>query len=378
LFYGTNGTTIGIGSNVGATEHKDLFELTSPVILTPTICVGVGLAISVENSALYTISYQDSLGVVNTVSYTSDADAVESEIVAGLIAAVNTLHPTLIATEESGLLVITKDNYFQPSTFTTSANITISKVKKIGTLFAKEVGEISSTVNSLTVIKTPVIGWDTVTNILAATEGGLTETDEELRLRFFNTKFEKSINILDALYSALKNIDGVENVAVYENDTNVTDVNGLPPHSVSPIILGGDDDTIANTIWNNKPYGIQSHGNTTVDIIDSQGFTRPINFKRPTPIFVYVDIEITADASFPADGIDQIKSQIIQYAKDNFTVGEDVVYSRLYTPINLVEGHQIDSLTIGLAPSPVGTSNIVIAYDAISQFSAANISVTVS
>jgi hypothetical protein len=93
---------------------------------------------------------------------------------------------------------------------------------------------------------------------------------------------------------------------------------------------------------------------------------------------VYVDIEITADASFPADGIDQIKSQIIQYAKDNFTVGEDVVYSRLYTPINLVEGHQIDSLTIGLAPSPVGTSNIVIAYDAISQFSAANISVTVS
>lgn len=378
LFYGTNGTVLEIGNSVGSTEHKNLFELTSPVLLTPSVSVGVGLSISVENSASYTISYEDYLGVVNTVSYTSGSSATEAEIIAGLIDAIDTLHPTLIATEENGLLVITKDNYFQPSTFTTSANIVIDKVKKIGILFSKEVGAISSTANSLTIIKTPVIGWDTVTNILAATEGNLTETDEELRLRFYNTKFEKSTNILDALYSALKNIDGVENVAVYENDTNLTDGNGLPPHSVSPIVLGGDDDTIAQTIWDNKPYGIQSYGNTTVDIVDSQGFTRPINFKRPTPVFVYVVINITADDSFPADGVDQIKAQIIQYAKDNFTVGEDVVYSRLYTPINLVEGHQIDSLTIGLSPAPIGTSNIVIAYDAISQFSAANISITVS
>lgn len=378
LFYGTNGTILDTGNTVGATEHKNLFELTSPVLLTPSVSVGVGLTITVQNSATYTVTYEDYLGITNVVTYTSSGSATEEEIISGLISNVDTLHPTLIATEENGLLVITKDNYFQPSTFSTSSNIVITKVKKMGILFSKEDGKISSTANSLTVIKTPVIGWDTVTNILAATEGSLTETDEELRIRFNNTKFEKSINILDALYSALKNIEGVENVAVYENDTSVTDVNGLPPHSVSPIVLGGDDDTIANTIWDNKPYGIQSYGNTTVNIIDSQGFTRPINFKRPTPIFVYVVISLTTEDSFPADGIDLIKAQIIEYTKENFTVGEDVVYSRLYTPINVVEGHQINSLTIGLSPSPVGTSNIVIAYDAISQFTAANILITVS
>lgn len=378
VFYGDVGTTINSGNVIGSEQFKDLFEVTSPVVLSPTVAVGIGVTVVVQNSQPYTITYNNSLGVTETISYTSDSSATEDEILAGLLSAIVTLHPTLTAEIDDGYLVITKTNYFQPSTFASSANIVIAKAKKVSIIFSKEYGEIAAATDTLNIIRTPVIGWDSVTNILAATEGRLTETDEELRLRFANTKFDKSTNILDALYSALNNIEGVENAAVYENDTNLTDSNGLPPHSVSAIVLGGDDDTIAETIWENKPYGIQTYGNTTVNIIDSQGFTRPINFKRPTPIFIYVDLHITADPSFPADGVDQIKGEIIQYAKDNFTVGGDVVYSRLYTPINEVSGHQIDSLKIGTSPSPTGTSNIAIAYDQISQFSSANISITVS
>lgn len=378
VFYGDIGTVIGSGSVIGSPQFKDLFELTTPLTLSASVAVGIGVSVVVQNSTAYNITYNNSLGVAETITYTSDASATEAEIFAGLLNNIATLHPTLTAELSGGLLVIQKTNYFQPSTFESSANIVIEKAHKVSIIFSQEVGAISAPANSLSIIKTPILGWDTVTNVLAATEGRLTETDEELRIRFEDTKFDKSTNILDALYSALLNIQGVENVAVYDNDTDITDGNGLPPHSVSAIVLGGDDDTIAETIWQNKPYGIPTYGNTTVNIIDSQGFTRPINFKRPSPIFIYVDIAITADPSFPADGIDQIKGYIIQYAKDNFTVGEDVVYSRLYTPINEVGGHQIDSLTIGLSPAPVGTSNIAIAFDEISQFTSANISITVS
>lgn len=378
LFYGDIGTVLEAGNVIGSDQFKDLFELTSPVVFSATVASGIAVSVVVNNSEAYTITYNNSLGVIETITYTSDASATEDEILNGLLSAIDTLHPTLDAVIENGLLVITKTNYFQPSSFTSSANIVIEKAKKVSVIFSKEDGAIAAPANSLNLIRTPVLGWDSVTNILAATEGRLTETDEELRIRFENTKFDKSTNILDALYSALKNIQGVENVAVYDNDTNLTDSNGLPPHSVSAIVLGGDDDTIAQTIWDNKPYGIQTYGNTTVNIVDSQGFTKPINFKRPTPIFVYVEISITADPSFPADGADLIKGDIIQYAKENFTVGEDVIYSRLYTPINQVEGHQINSLKIGISPSPVGTSNIAIAYDQISQFTSANINIIVS
>ena len=52
---------------------------------------------------------------------------------------------------------------------------------------------------------------------------------------------------------------------------------------------------------------------------------------------------------------------------DSLKIGEDVVYSRLYTPINSVSGFQVDSLKIGTSPSPTGTSNIVIDFDEISN-----------
>ena len=77
--------------------------------------------------------------------------------------------------------------------------------------------------------------------------------------------------------------------------------------------------------------------------------------------------------SFPADGIDLIKSEIINYAKENFSVGDDVIYSRLYTPINNIKGHQVNSLFIDTSASPAATSNITIAYDQIATFSSVNI-----
>lgn len=378
LFYGTIGTTIGSGSIIGSSQFKDLFEVTTPVSISPTVCAGIAVSVTPQNSTDYTISYNNSLGVTEVITYHSSSSATTGEIYAGLLSVITTLHPYLTAEISEGLLKIKKVNYFQPSTFTSSANVSIEKAFKVSLIFAKEVGVVHAPANSLTIIKTPILGWDTVTNVLAATEGRLVESDVELRLRFENTKFDKSTNILDALYSALDNIEGVENVAVYDNDSNVTDGNGLPPHSVSAIVLGGDENVIAETIWQNKPYGIPTYGNTSVNIVDSQGFTRAINFKRPTPIYIYVKVDITTAPDFPADGVDQIKGDIIQYAKDNFTVGEDVVYSRLYTPINQVKGHQINSLKIGLSPSPTGTSNIAIAFDEISQFTSANISIIVS
>jgi uncharacterized phage protein gp47/JayE len=58
-------------------------------------------------------------------------------------------------------------------------------------------------------------------------------------------------------------------------------------------------------------------------------------------------------------------------------IGEDVLYSRLYTPINSsTEGFYVNSMTIGTSAAPVGTSNISVDYNEIVNISASNILVS--
>jgi uncharacterized phage protein gp47/JayE len=59
-------------------------------------------------------------------------------------------------------------------------------------------------------------------------------------------------------------------------------------------------------------------------------------------------------------------------------VGDDVIWSRLFTPINNVPGHQIDSMFIGTSPAPTGTSNVVIDFNELASFESVNIDVVVS
>ena len=383
LYIGDLNTPIPTGNTVKADDTNKEFSLAANITLSPTLCAGITVILSaIQNTTLYRITYNVLNGTTQNVDFTSDGDATSSEILSGLQAVIAGSHPLLTSSVVGSTLVVDNTDVFQTITFSTSANITISKVRKVGTVVCTENGENQQEANTITTIVTPVLGLDSTTNPVAASAGRLAETDEELRIRFRNTKLERSSNILDSLYSTLLNIDGVDEVKIYENDTSITDSNGVLGHSFLPVVLGGSSQIIAETIWENKPVGILSQGDTTIPIIDGQGFSHNISFKRPDPVTIYVELDISLDTEattpFPGDGVDQIKSQIISYALLNIGVGKDVVYSRLFTPINSVHGHQVNSLFIGTSPAPVGVANIVIDFDEIASFETVNINVTIS
>ena len=383
LFVGNNGVLIPSGSAVSDVNTNNQFFVQGSVALSPSQASGINVTVvNVLNNTQYAITYTTSNGLANTATYTSSASATASEILNGLKAVIDLNHPLLTATIPFGdELAIWRADVFQVSNFSVSAGLLINKVGKLGQLTCSVNGAVEQEANTLNTILTPVLGWDFVTNPVAASPGRLAETDEELRIRFRNTKLERSSNILDSLYSALLNVPNVEEVAIYENDTDVTDTNGVSPHSFFPVVLGGSSQVIAETIWRNKPMGISSEGNTVVTVTDSQGFTHDIGFERPNPVTVYIDITLSLDTEsltpFPGDGADQIRSEIISYAKDNFGVGRDIIYSRLFTPMNKIAGHQVDSLFIGTSPAPSGTSNIAVAFNEIGSFESVNINVTV-
>ena len=377
LFSGDNGTFITAGSTVNSSITGEDFNTTIGVGLTPDSASGITVSVvSVADSTDYTITYA---GSVNTQTITIDSGvaATTASILAALQAEILSGHPTLVSSVVGTTLVVDRVDVFQSVTFSITANLGITKVRKVGEGVAVNSGPIAQQANTITSITTPILGWDSVTNPIAATEGNLRETDEELRLRFRNSKFERATNTLDAVYSALIGVTGVEQVFIYENDTDVVDGNGVPAHSFLPIVVGGTSVDIANAIWRNKPIGILSDGNTTVSINNIQGFPHDISFERPNPVVIHINMTLTTDALFPANGEDQIKAAIVQYFTDNFGIGNDVIYSRLFTPINSVTGHQVDALTIGLAPLPVGMANIPIAFNEVASISDVNIIITV-
>jgi len=276
-----------------------------------------------------------------------------------------------------GSLVTTSDT---GETFATDVAVVIAGGTAEVTATCLVTGPVQAVAGTLTKIDNPITGWQTVTNAADATVGTDEETDAALRARRELSVQASAQAILDSIYAGIAEVPNVTQLTVLENDTDVVDVNGLPPHSFRAIVVGGDDDDIAAAIWSKKPAGIKSDGTTVVVVPDIQGFPHDIGFSRPTlvPIEVVVDISIYDPNEFPGTGEQQIKDAIVSYANANFLLGEDVIYSRLFTPINSVPGQQVNSLEIAAIPGPLGTANIPIAVGEISQFLDANITVSIT
>jgi len=246
---------------------------------------------------------------------------------------------------------------------------------------AQDTGPISANSGTLTVIETPVSGVDTITNALDAELGTDTESDADLKARRKQLLQRSGTATVEGIRNAVLNIDDVSQAIVVENTDLTTDVDGRPGKSFETVVEGGLSQTIAQTIFDSKPAGIETFGGETITITDSQGISHDINFSRPSVVNIYVDVTITPNtnlnegAIYPVDGDSQIEDAILSWAED-LSIGKDVVFNQLYTPINTVDGVFGIDLKIDTSTPVTGTSNITIAADEIASFDSSRITVT--
>lgn len=362
-----------------SSSTQRVFSILNPVTLNLMSASGIGIyPNTIADNTLYRFSYStDGVNFLDA-EYTSPVSGTTAQtILDGVQQKVEDLFSSTFTTYQSdGRLYITRTDPFQVADFDVSVNLTVQKVRKLGIVVDDIVGAFPQEALAIDTISVPIAGWDSVVNPVAATTGRLTETDEELRERFRNSKFFQSQNILEGILDALLNVPGVTDAIVYENDTDMVDINGVPAHSFLPIVLGGLPSDIAQSIWENKPTGIPSVGDTTVQIADSQGILHNISYKQPEEVPIYITMTIEDLGTMPGDAPAQIKQNLANYSDSTLFIGTDVTYSRLYTPINSVGGFAVNSLFIGTSPSPVGTANIVIDFDQVATISADNIIVT--
>lgn len=245
-------------------------------------------------------------------------------------------------------------------------------------------GAVAAVAGSVNGINTPTRGWASVTNPLAATVGVAAETDAELRVRQSQSVALASLTPFDAVDGAIANVEGVTRHKLFENDQEVTDSNGLPPHSISAIVEGGDATEIANTIRSVKGQGVSTYGTTAVIVTDKYGNPYTIRFSRPIDVPVYVSITLKALTGYSSEVGDEIKAAVASYI-NSLAIGDSVLLSRVYSPANLgvVSGgnaryYDIMELLIGRSADDVAAANLVVAYDESASCSVDNIALVVT
>ncbi|MCX8578891.1 baseplate J/gp47 family protein [Gilliamella sp. B2717] len=192
---------------------------------------------------------------------------------------------------------------------------------------------------------TIIIGIDKITANTQSYGGVDEETDAQLLKRFMLSHSINNYDDRQGIQSALMNITGVTKCVVYENYTNKTDEKGVPAHSFNAVILGGDDEKIAEVITKKKIGGCGLFGKIeTMYLLDE--IPRKVYFDRPRKVAINVSMTIGRYKSFNDINSEQIKANLKSL---DFEIGENVYASRIISSINLVDGFYIKELAVNSA-----------------------------
>jgi uncharacterized phage protein gp47/JayE len=250
------------------------------------------------------------------------------------------------------------------------------------TAISQTLGAITASSGTVNVIATPTLGWQTVSNTLAASAGAPVETDAALRLRQTISTALPSQSILDGIVGAVAGLANVTRYAAFENSTGVTDANGIPGHSISMVVEGGDVVQIATQIALKKTPGTGTYGTTAQSVTDPYGYPQTINFYRPTNVAISVSIALTALSGYSSAIGVEVQNAVAAYV-NALGIGQKVMLSRIYLPANLsgtVDGktYEITSLLISAKPAAPGAADVAITFNQAATFAIADIVLTVT
>ena len=204
------------------------------------------------------------------------------------------------------------------------------------TVTAQNAGAVAADTGTINVINTPTRGWQSFVSTAPAAIGAPVETDADLRRRQTRSAALFAKTPLAALQASIANLLGVKRVMVYENDTGGADANGLPAHSISAVVEGGDAQSIGNVIGARKTPGAATYGSTSETYTDPDtGINYTIDFYVLATDTIGVALTIKALDGYSTAVLPQIKAAIAQHI-NSLAIGEDVFYTRIFPPALLV------------------------------------------
>lgn len=217
------------------------------------------------------------------------------------------------------------------------------------TVECEEYGDIGNvSAGDISIIVNKIDGLLSVTNIEPFFNGQDEETDSELQDRYYESQSKGGSRRIEAIRAnVLDEVPGVRACEVIENDSHEFDAQGRPPHSFETVILGGEDEAIAQAIYVKKPGGIRAFGKTTTIIItDDKNNPHEIGFSRAEVVDIFVRVYRKSNSQFPSNGDEQLIQRVVEHIGgthndvkyDGLGMSVDVILARLEAALFAVSG----------------------------------------
>ncbi len=376
MLRGSLGVTVPEGSNVSNTKTGDVFSTDSSVTFSQTNANGVVLSVgTVASGNTFSLTYTeiDSLNQYPPITIIAGESDTALSISRTFVQTINATSSVISAfLDQDNLIHIKFINFNTTGNFSTTGNLSVVQSYQPVTATSRTFSAVVQAVNDLNVIQSPVLGWFEVNNPYDSIASTELESDTDLRNRYkFSKSFIQTGN-REAMYAALYSLSGVRYVNVQENIQDIP-FEGRSAHGIVVTVLGGDEQEIAQTIDKYRAFAY-TDGSIEVGLVDINGSPYSVRFNRPEIVPIKVKLSLTTDTNvFPTDGMLRIQNALIDYIS-KLNVGEDVIWSKLFTPINMVNGQSVNELLIGKVGESLGTANILIEHDQLASLSFENIS----
>lgn len=323
--YAEEGTTVP----ANALAHADVqYFNTSQVTVSATRVIDAYIsAITAIDSVVYAVTLAGT-----TYSFLSGTGSTKQSIALGLQAAIGSAYVTSVVDDAVRISALDGETPFHISY---TSNLKADKIGSPAVFVCVNSGARNIPVGALQYIDTPIFGWYGISNLITGSGSRDVESDADLRLRHATASRATGSATVKAIRSRLlAEVPGVTAVQIYENRTN--DVVSLrPAHSFETVVQGGVDQLVGNNIFENKPAGIETYGNTLINVTDDNGDFQATYFSRPTAKYLWVRVTVTAlypEEDLSATTAQAIKDSVVATAS-NLTVGEDVITQRFIGPI---------------------------------------------
>lgn len=339
----------------------------------------------------------DILGVVNGVDPATSSGFMQDAI--GRIYFLTRLPalPTVVDVTCTGLAgtVIPSGSLVRDSSGNIYISMSNGTIGIAGTVIiqfsAQQTGPIDCPVGAIQSVPVKIIsGWDSAANLTA----GIIGRDVESRVDFeFRRKQSVALNgrgTIPSIYANVFNIPGVTDVYALDNPAGMVVNKGvtnypMAAHSIYVAVVGGDTQTIANTIWHFKDVGADYNGNTTATVTDTSGYNVPyptytVKFNRPASTSIKFAVQLANNGTLPADIVTQVKNAIIDAfvngeGSQRARIGSTIYASQFYAPI-IALGSSVSILSLLLGIGAPTLSNVTMGIDQAPTVTAADITVT--